>query len=109
MLVLGVTEIIRSVWFGPNEAERAEETVGTARKASIGPVLVFGAGSLLYLVLFPIIGFYTVTLVYLVTMLLVLGVRSVALYLGLPVALVAVTYIAFTTQLHVPLPRGILI
>lgn len=108
MVVLGSVEVLRSAILGPNRAERLEQEVKETARAPVWPVLIFVAATLSYVMVLPVVGFYVTTFVFLTGTMLLMGVRKVFVWLGVPVLLLAVVYFFFTMQLGAPLPRGLL-
>lgn len=90
---------------GSSSAESSKSTAG----GQVKPVLIFAATTIVYVALIPVIGFYVMTAVFLIGLMLALGIRKPLLYLGIPIIVIAVIYLAFTMQLKVPLPEGVLL
>lgn len=74
----------------------------------IRPYVVFGAIAA-YVGLMPIVGFFVTSALFMVGVMMILGVRSLRLYLYTVVGLIVGIYALFVMQLNVPVPTGFLI
>lgn len=113
LIAIGAVEIVRHYIVGRRAhkelPEAADDDTVDDAKGQVKPVLIFLAATLAYVALIPVIGFYVMTIVFLVGLMVALGIRTPWLFLGVPVALTAIIYLTFTLQLSVPLPEGILL
>lgn len=108
LIALGAIESVRTATVGPNRAERAA-VEDEAPKTSPRAALLFTGITIAYVLVLPLIGFYVTTFAFIVGLLLALGIRSTRLVLLLPLVLLAIIFLTFTMQLHVPLPEGLLL
>lgn len=108
MIGLGLLEILRIGIAGQNAAEKLQDNQPKER-IDMASVWKFIGLTAVYVVLLPIVGFYVTTLAFMIFGIRFLGVDKIWAYLIVPVAVVGLLYFAFTTQLRIPLPSGLLI
>ena len=75
----------------------------------VGKVAVFFGMTVLYLVLMQYLGYYVMTLLYVVVSMYYLGYRKWRVMVSVAVVWAVVAYFAFYRLLYVPLPGGVLI
>lgn len=123
LIVIGVIEIIRNYVVGTRDARRAAQASRSADPAQapadeetesgaggqVRPVLIFAGATIGYVALIPVVGFYVMTILFMIGLMLALGVRKIILCLGVPIVITAIVYLTFTLQLNVPLPEGVLL
>lgn len=113
LIAIGAVEVVRHYIVGRRAdkelPEAAEDDAVEGASGQVKPVLIFLVATIAYVALIPVIGFYVVTIVFLVGLMVALGIRKLWVFLGVPVALTAIIYLTFTLQLNVPLPEGILL
>lgn len=113
LIAIGAVEIVRHYIVGRRAdkelPEAAEDDAVDGASGQVKPVLIFLVATIAYVTLIPVIGFYVMTIVFLVGLMVALGIRKLWVFLGVPVALTAIIYLTFTLQLNVPLPEGILL
>jgi uncharacterized membrane protein len=89
-------------------AEEAPEQPQAEKKHIILPFVVF-AIIFIYVVLIPITGFFTISLLFIITILRLLEVKRIKHYLLTTVILIGGIYFLFVMQLNIPVPQGFLI
>lgn len=81
---------------------------------SVPRVILMAGASIVYAVLMPLVGFYTVSFIFLVVLFTVTQLdrfngRLLGASVGLSLAILLVIYVAFSLLLSVPTPRGLVI
>ena len=77
-------------------------------KHSILPLVVF-AITFVYVALIPIIGFFTISFLFIITIMRLLKVKGIKYYLITLFILIGGIYFLFVMQLNIPVPQGFLI
>lgn len=77
-------------------------------KGKLLPYIVF-LMIVVYVLLIPVIGFFTISTLFIIAILILLGVRKVLYYILTLLILIGGIYFLFVVQLKIPIPRGFLI
>lgn len=74
-----------------------------------GKFLIFSVSTVVYVLLFSILGFATSSFLYLAVLMYLLGMRSLKVVFWVPFAVVATLYVSMVVLMRFPLPAGWLI
>lgn len=88
---------------------RESASVASMNTESMVKLVFFLLGTLAYVLLIPVIGFFITTLVFIPVISLMLGYRKRLMLTSAPIVFVAVVYLIFVLVLKIPFPEAILL
>jgi len=94
--------------FHPQTTEKAEPSPDGERLGAWKSI-AFLVMTLAYVLLMPLVGFVTTSIVYIVSLAMVLGVRSPVVLAATPGLVIGLLYVGMEWWLNLPLPAGILL
>ncbi len=107
-VLLGILMVVTSGALVLQGFFRLERSVShSLERASVNRMIVFVLGLALYCLLLPVLGFFTVTLLFEIGCMKLFGVTKWRTILSVAIAATLGAYYLFDTLLQIPFPRGV--